>query len=139
LTFEVFFNFSTDKFAQAGTVAYYFYTEFAYPSNIIYYVAWSFLVIASGEELFFRGFIHKKLEDKLAFAKAAMASSTVFTLAHLLSIFLFPFPMMLAYLALTFLVSVLLAYVLHSTGNLVGCWISHAISNTLAAIFIGIL
>lgn len=63
ITFKVIFNFNAQEFVQPGTVAYYFYTEFAYPFNMIYYVAWTFLVIAFGEELFFRGFIHKKLGE----------------------------------------------------------------------------
>jgi len=59
IVFKVLFKFSTQEFVQHGTVAYYFYTGFAYPFNIIYYSIWTLLVIASGEELFFRVFIHK--------------------------------------------------------------------------------
>lgn len=139
ITFKGIFDFDTKEFVQPGTVAYYFYAEFAYPFNIIYYAIWTLLVTALGEELFFRGFIHKKLEKRLTFAKAALVSSVIFTAAHLISIFLFPLPMTFAYLTLTFFFSLLLAYILHHTGNLVGCWFSHAISNILAGIFIGTL
>jgi membrane protease YdiL (CAAX protease family) len=137
--FKVIFDFSTQEFVQSGTLAYYFYTEFAYPSNIICYSIWTFLVIALGEELFFRGFIHNKLEQKLTFTYAAITSSAIFSVVHLLSIALFPLPMVFIYLALTFIFAFLLAYTLHCTGNLMGCWFSHAISNILAGIFIGIL
>jgi len=139
VVFKVVFGFSTQEFVQAGTVAYYFYSEFAYPFNIIYYSVWTLSVIALGEELFFRGFIHNKLEQRLSFAYAALTSSAIFTATHLMSITLFPLPMMVTYLALTFIFSLLLACTLHYTGNLIGCWFSHAISNILAGIFIGIL
>ncbi len=95
--------------------------------------------MAPGEELFFRGFIHKKLEERLTFARAALTSSAIFSAVHLLSIFLFTIPMMATYLALTFFFSLLLAYILHRTGNLFGCWLSHAVSNILAGALIGIL
>lgn len=139
IAFKVVFGYSTEEFVQPGTLAYYFFTEFTYPFNIIYYSIWTLLVIALGEELFFRGFIHNKLEQKLTFKYAALSSSAIFSAAHLLSITLFPLPMMITYLVFTFAFSFLLAYTLHLTGNLLGCLLSHAFSNILFAIFIGIL
>lgn len=137
--FRVIFHFSTKEFVQPGTVAYYFYMHFSYPLNLIYYSIWTLFVIASGEELFFRGFIHNKLQQRLTFIQAALISSTTFTALHVISILLFPPAMMLPYLALCFITAFLWAYILNRTKNLTGCWLSHSISNILAAIFIGIL
>lgn len=137
--FKLLFNFTTEQFVQAGTLAHYFYSEFRYPINLLYYSLWTLFVVALGEELFFRGFIHNKLEQKFSFVCAALMSSIIFTASHIFSVLLFPLEMTFFYLILCFVTSFLLAYVLHSTRNLSGCWISHSVSNILAAIFIGML
>jgi len=73
------------------------------------------------EEVFFRGFIFSGLTGRYGFARAAVASSLLFALAH----------GALEVIAPIFVTGMLLAWLYHRTGSLWGCVGAHALQNAL--------
>jgi membrane protease YdiL (CAAX protease family) len=77
-----------------------------------------------GEEIFFRGFAHRALRQRLGLAAGSIASAGLFAVIHVSPVGLVPI----------FLIGLLLAYLYERTGSLAAPVALHAVNNSFAVI-----
>ena len=107
----------------------------ALPAIFIY----AFFNTSFPEEILFRGFILKRLVNKLGFAKANFIQSLLFGLLH--GVMFFPLVgnlKTILIILLTSLAAFVMGYVNEkiSGGSIIPSWIIHAISNFIAGIYL---
>lgn len=103
------------------------------PSALIF----AFIKTALSEEIFFRGFLLKRLSSKFGFTIGNMVQSTLFGLLHGVMFFpLISFEKVLLIIAFTGLIAWCMGYANEkkADGSIIPSWIIHGISNTFSAI-----
>jgi membrane protease YdiL (CAAX protease family) len=88
--------------------------------------------IASGEEIFFRGFLGGGLIRRFGFAAGNTVQALIFLLPHLLLLLVSPtlWPVVLVQLVAGWL----LGWLYYRSGSILPGWLAHSLTNTLGAI-----
>ena len=106
----------------------------ATPLELTVFVMLQFLIVAPCEEGFFRGFLFKKLKNKLNFVFSLLLSSTIFAFYHIPP-FIVPVSTITFYFGYFFTFGILLTFLYSlNRGLLLPCIIAHAIFNTIVLI-----
>ena len=106
----------------------------ATPVELTIFVILQFMIVAPCEEGFFRGFLFKKLNNKLNFSVSLLLSSTIFAFYHIPPCIV-PFSTITFYFGYFFTFGILLSLLYSlNRGLLLPCIIAHAIFNTIVLI-----
>lgn len=89
------------------------------------YFLYAFLAIAAGEELFFRGFLQRRLEEKMGKRKGILTATAIFLLPHAAFYRYWPADVCTIYLLLVANLGLILGIIFSETRNLIATWIAH--------------
>jgi membrane protease YdiL (CAAX protease family) len=95
---------------------------------VILYLGFSIIAIGLGEELFWRGFIQKKLSKYTKRNAAVLITAALFSLTHFYLFSILSLKAGLFFLMLIFLVGIIWGYIFNRLGNIWSVAISHGIT-----------
>jgi membrane protease YdiL (CAAX protease family) len=116
------------EFSLAKELGYQLLTKSTTAEGLIVYLLFSILLIGLGEELFWRGFIQKKIINRVGRFKGVIIASALFALIHFYILTIISFGKGLTFLLLIGLVGVIWGYLYERTGNIWSAAISHGIT-----------
>lgn len=115
------------KFSLAKELSYRLLGMSDTPQGLLLYFAFSILAIGLGEEIFWRGFIQKKIAARLKTAAAIWITALLFALIHFYVFILLPFDKGMILLVLIGIVGAIWGYLYAKTENIWSVAMSHGV------------